>query len=123
MLPADLRAFLKTGAVHESLRPTVAAATQMVGDYAADLGAESAADLTAGQRAALHNLFRATVASNGIFGNFLRDANPDSLEKLGPYQNAELRALGLLGIQKRKAREVDLSEYLDAKYTNQGETE
>ena len=76
-----------------------------------DLG--GAEQLSAGQKAALTNLFRSVVASNGLFEAFLRDGNAGHLDKVGAFHNAELRAIGVLGLRRPPRDLPTLTEYLE----------
>ncbi len=92
----------------------MAAATQLLGEFTEDLGGE--AQLTAGQRTGLTNLFRNVVAANSLFSKYLRSGDPSDLGRVSAFANSEQRALAMLGLQRRAKDVEPLHEYLERRH-------
>ena len=108
VLPSSVRDFVRRGQVAPEMRPFVADATVLIGEYTEQLG-----DVTAGQRVHLNALFRAVVVLNALFSRALREGNVEPLlEGIGPLLGSERAAVAALGLRAAEKRVPPLSEYL-----------
>ncbi len=113
VLSPHIRAYLATGAVHASMRPTVADETALIGLYSNDIAPDG--DLTAGQRVWLRKLWRATVALGAATDRLLRTGDLGAFEGLAPLLADERAALGALGLARRSRQVPSLAAYLEAR--------
>ncbi len=108
VLPSSVRHFVRRGQVAPEMRPFVADATVLVGEYSEQLG-----DVTAGQQVHLNALFRAVVVLNALFSRALREGKVEPLlEGIGPLLGSERAAVAALGLRAAEKRVPPLSEYL-----------
>lgn len=107
VLPSSVRDFVRRGQVAPEMRPFIADATVLIGEYTEQLG-----DVTAGQQV-FNALFRAVVVLNALFSRALREGNVEPLlEGIGPLLSSERAAVAALGLRTAERRVPSLSKYL-----------